>query len=449
MAVAAVNLLATGSAVSASSFATASVNFVSGRMYLLSVRSKSASGGSNIPTVTGGGQTWALVVSRQDAGDVTKRLSLFRCIASSTQSDFLTIDFNAQAQTTGIGWILDEVTGVAVGSNGANAVRQSVVGDSNEVAVASFSLTLAAFGNVNNATYGTIYATNVIGAITQEAGYTELADNGTGLGKGETMFLAANDTGPSWTLDTRVVGAAIAIELAADTAAITLTAETGAGTDALSVTDASIPKSLTAESGTATDGFAVAGVANLTSGTLWVGRFVEAEPAYTLQNEIINYAHLDEGRQRPNIIIVDGELDSWTEYDRDDLTSREAPITAYFDLPELHSPGAVAQRAIQEQQEAARAASPGGDIVWNPLITRMDRIYWVGSDSSKYEGRIEAIEVTFDQGVQPFQRCTIDLGLMVLCPPDEETTYLARDLFDRDTPTGIGTADIGGSWTTY
>lgn len=214
MAITATNLLATGSAVSGNSYVTASLSVTAGRMYLLSVRSRSGAGTGNTPTVTGAGQTWTQVATRNDAGDATKRLTVFRCIAASTTSGALTIDFAGQAQTAGIGWIVDEFTGMTPGNNGANAIVQTIGGDSNEIAVSSFSLTLSAFGSASNATYGSIYAGATASAVTQAAGYTELADNGTGLGRGETEFLASSDTTPSWTLDSRVVAAAIAVEIA-------------------------------------------------------------------------------------------------------------------------------------------------------------------------------------------------------------------------------------------
>lgn len=200
---------------------------------------------------------------------------------------------------------------------------------------------------------------------------------------------------------------------------------------------------------TVTDAFSFSATADLGHGTLWIGRFTDEDPAYTIGNEVLEHAYVNEGRLRPNVVVVDGDLDSWTEYDQGDLVAREAVVTSYLDLPEIASPGDVRQRAVEEINEGARANSPGGDAVWYPHFTRMDRIYWIAEDGSKYETRIEGLKVDFDQSTQPFQRATIDTGLMVLCPPDEAITYVARDLFDRNTAPGIGVADIGGTWTTY
>lgn len=189
--------------------------------------------------------------------------------------------------------------------------------------------------------------------------------------------------------------------------------------------------------------------ATLPVGRLWIGRFVEAEPKYTIENEILVHEHIEIGAIRPNVILVDGEDDSWTEYDRSDLNAREEPINAYLDLPELRTTGDVRQRAVEEVEEAQRASSPGGEVVWDERLTRMDRVYWVDEHGSKYETRIEGLSVEFSQSLELYQRATIDTGVMVICPPDEEDTYLVRDLFERETTSGLGDADEGGTWTIH
>lgn len=184
-------------------------------------------------------------------------------------------------------------------------------------------------------------------------------------------------------------------------------------------------------------------------GRLHIGKFINTEPQYTINNEILAQEHIEEGNVTPNIVAVDGEDDSWTEYDRGDLTARDVAINEYLDQPELSTLGSVRQRAIEEIASIKRGSSPGGDVVWMPYYTRMDRVYWIGEDGSKYEARIEGLSVQTDQSMTPFQRATIDAGLAVLCLPDEVATYLVRDLFERESATGIGIADIGGSWVTY
>jgi hypothetical protein len=225
-------------------------------------------------------------------------------------------------------------------------------------------------------------------------------------------------------------------------------AETGLGTDDLTVAQ-QVDTPLDEETGTGTDNLLIEAFTSLSTGRLVIGRFMTEEPGYTIADEIISHEQIDEGRMRPNIVMVDGEDDSWTEYDRADLLQRDTPVNAYLDLPELKSVGSVRQRAVEEQAAAQRSNSPGGEIVWDTHLNRLDRIYWVTENGIKYETRIEGLEVEFNQSMTPFQRASIDTGVVVLCPPEEEDTYLVRDLFERETANGIGDADTGGTWETY
>jgi hypothetical protein len=225
-------------------------------------------------------------------------------------------------------------------------------------------------------------------------------------------------------------------------------AETGLGTDDLTVSQ-ELAAALDQETGTGTDNLLIEAFTSLSTGRLVIGRFMTEEPGYTIADEIISHEQIDEGRMRPNIVMVDGEDDSWTEYDRADLLQRDTPVNAYLDLPELKSVGSVRQRAVEEQAAAQRSNSPGGEIVWDTHLNRLDRIYWVTENGIKYETRIEGLEVEFNQSMTPFQRASIDTGVVVLCPPEEEDTYLVRDLFERETTDGIGDADTGGTWETY
>lgn len=190
-------------------------------------------------------------------------------------------------------------------------------------------------------------------------------------------------------------------------------------------------------------------VGDLGTGAIHVGRFTEGTPLYTIENEIIAQEQQGEVHGRPNVVAVDGETYSWTEYDRGDLVVRDASVHAYLDLPEIITPGGVRQRAVEELNSALRTNSPGGDVVWQPWFTRMDRHYWIAEDGSKFESRIEGLAVKFSQSLTPYQRATIDDGLMVFCPPDDAVSYVARDLFERETDPGLGDALTGGTWVVY
>jgi hypothetical protein len=466
MAVAAANLLATTGTATASSYNTASVNVVAGRLYLLTVHSRrNTAADAAIPTVTGAGQTWEQVDTHPYSAATRNRVTVFRCLPTSNNSGALTIDFGGETQTFAA-WILDEFTGTMLGSNGANAIFQ-VVDSEDTGSPTSHTVTLAAFASASNATYGCGLFGAPATAITPGSGFTEMAEfletGSTGNNIMHSEFKATSDTSVDWTFTAAIVLGTFGIEIAAapaldDTGAgaddfaisnqVALDEETGAGADDLTVAQ-QVDTPLDQETGTGTDNLLIEAFTSLSTGRLVIGRFMTEEPGYTIADEIISHEQIDEGRMRPNIVMVDGEDDSWTEYDRADLLQRDTPVNAYLDLPELKSVGSVRQRAVEEQAAAQRSNSPGGEIVWDTHLNRLDRIYWVTENGIKYETRIEGLEVEFNQSMTPFQRASIDTGVVVLCPPEEEDTYLVRDLFERETANGIGDADTGGTWETY
>lgn len=218
MAIAATNLLATGSATVGSSYNTASVNVVTGRLYLLTVRSRrNNAGDANQPTVSGASQTWDAVDTHLTASSTRQRITLFRCMPTSDASGALTIDFASQNQT-GAQWILEEFTGALAGSNGATAVIQSVDGEA--ASASSFSLALAAFAKASNAAYMVGNTPTAVVGVTPEAGHTELCEytspSFTGSGLQVSMYKPTSDASPSWTYDVADgTNGAIAVEIAA------------------------------------------------------------------------------------------------------------------------------------------------------------------------------------------------------------------------------------------
>lgn len=185
-----------------------------------------------------------------------------------------------------------------------------------------------------------------------------------------------------------------------------------------------------------------------TTGHIHVGRFDPTEPEYIIENNIIDYNQIADGN-RVNVVVVDGNLDSWTQYDRDDLLRRDKAINLYLDLPELKSSGEVRQRAIDELGNARRANSPGGTVVWDPDYTQKDSIYWVDADGQKFTATIEGLSVEFNFSTEPFQRASLDNGNVILCDDGDPGSYIARDLFEREETDGLGDALTGGSWVTY
>lgn len=177
----------------------------------------------------------------------------------------------------------------------------------------------------------------------------------------------------------------------------------------------------------------------------WISRFEKDTGDYTFQDQVIEYTQVNEGRKRPNVVSVDGNDDSWTEYDRADLTTRDRPVNVYLDLPELKNPGEVRARAQQEIIDARRFNSPGGRAVWYPQYTRKDTVYWIDEDDNTFLTLIEGLAVEFNQSLTPFQRATIDTGTFIYCPPDVPGTFIAKDSFQR-TQSDWGDAQVGGTW---
>lgn len=164
--------LTTGSdtnAGSASSFATASISPTGDALIILAVAD---SVNQSAPTVTGNGLTWV------ELGSTTglRRLRHFRALGASPSSGAVTIDYGAGVPNAVI-WSIDEFTGVDTGgTNGSAAVRNYTTNVSAGPATAQ-SVTLAAFDDAGNGTYGCFHAHGLPTSYTPGTGFTELSDH--------------------------------------------------------------------------------------------------------------------------------------------------------------------------------------------------------------------------------------------------------------------------------
>lgn len=188
-----------------------------------------------------------------------------------------------------------------------------------------------------------------------------------------------------------------------------------------------------------------------------VSQFEEQEAEYIIKDEIISVDQIDDSESRPNIILVDGNEDSWTEYYRSDLVRRAAPVNKYLDLPQLDSLIAVRNKAQEEKAVSVKGSSLGGLCVWRPWFRRMDTVQWIDQFGNTYDARIEGMDIDIDQGAQPFQHVQMDLTPVIICDPEEETPdddedednpeYIVYDDFDRDPAAGTwGGVEIGGDY---
>lgn len=211
--------LTSGSDTDAGSTATtASISPSANKLILLSVASRTAiSTDPNQPTVTGNGLTWEVVNSivYDTTSSSRRRITLFRAMGSSPSSGAISIDFGGQAQDDAVVWNVDEVTGADTsGTNGSGAIVQSVTGK-DEAAPAGLTVTLASFGNSNNATFGT-FATDNNTTFTAGSGFSILAQHTAGANTMAIVseYKATNDT----TVDIGSTGSVggIAVEIKAN-----------------------------------------------------------------------------------------------------------------------------------------------------------------------------------------------------------------------------------------
>lgn len=203
-------------------------------------------------------------------------------------------------------------------------------------------------------------------------------------------------------------------------------------------------------------------------GQIVIRQLEDLEPLYDIDDEIISIDQADLSELRPNIIAVDGNEHSWTEYSRGDIHFRGAPVAKYLDLPELTTATEVRTKAQEEKTYAVKGNSLGGTCVWRPWFRKFDPVTWTDHDGNYYIARIEGMTITVDQGTEPFQRAELDLSPISVCDPEADESgvgpgtggsgdegevvqpsdFIAKDDFNRaDVTSSWGTAEVGGSWT--
>lgn len=202
-------------------FTTASISPTGNSLILLafSVRNGSSTD-PTIASVAGNGLTWVLVDSSAWDPDSTSRRKLFvyRAMGASPSTGAITI--TTDQTETDVSWSVDEFSNVVTtGANGADAVVQSV--DNNDDGVTELTVTLSAFADSDNATYGAFSQYNSQ-STSEEAGYTQLSDVNTDGGNStSTQFLNSADTSvyASWADSTKCGGIGIEIAVTAGSSA--------------------------------------------------------------------------------------------------------------------------------------------------------------------------------------------------------------------------------------
>lgn len=197
-----------GTASSATNPTTASITPSADALILICLNLYIAGGSITAPSsITGNGITYALVnnSSDQDSSADENKQYLYRGMSSSPSAGIITIN----GYWDYIGWTIDEVTGCASGSNGANAVVQSATNFSTGGAT-SGTVTLGAFASASNGAYGMVNSASQ--PASAGSGWTQII-NGSNIGYHQTQWRADNDTTCDWTFSSTNYGA-VAIEIA-------------------------------------------------------------------------------------------------------------------------------------------------------------------------------------------------------------------------------------------
>jgi len=207
------NLIGAGSAASQNSYTTASYTPTTDRIVLIAVSNPRGAGSPNTPTISGNSMTWTQIRTFLDASASLRRLTVFRGVATAPSTGTIVINFAGQSQDSCM-WSITEYDGTdTTGTNGSNAIVQSVTGEANGTST-GVTATLAAFSNVNNATYGVVRHNSNGLAITQGSGFTEINEISITNNRSQTEFKDTNDTTVDWSWSSTSLNAtAIAIEL--------------------------------------------------------------------------------------------------------------------------------------------------------------------------------------------------------------------------------------------
>lgn len=155
MAITAANLTDGIDTSAGTSATTASITPTGNRLLLAIVAShRSDSVDPAAPSLSGNGLTWVQIGTAlwDSTSSSRRRVTLFRAMGASPSAGAVTIDFAGQTQAN-IAWAIDEFDGVDTsGTNGSGAIVQTA--DSTAGINASIEITLGAFSDAGNATYG-------------------------------------------------------------------------------------------------------------------------------------------------------------------------------------------------------------------------------------------------------------------------------------------------------
>lgn len=194
---------------SLSTATTASISPNNNQLILVYVGIKRFGGVPGTPTISGLGLTWVQVGSVTSASG-NLRGTLFRGMGSPTSG---TITVTPNEACGNIYWTVDQLANVkTTGTNGSDAVVQSATGTTGST---SLSISLSAFGNYFNASYGVIYIDATSGiSLTPGSNFTQLAVSSSGHII-ESEWANNNQTTISWSWTGSADAVGIGVEIGA------------------------------------------------------------------------------------------------------------------------------------------------------------------------------------------------------------------------------------------
>ncbi len=184
-----------------SSQATASITPTANALIIATLTVTNPNNPPNNPTVSGNGLTWvqiATVTSAVSGGGT--RQTQYRAMGASPSTGAITIDLAGQSFNE-LRWSIDQFAGVDTsGTNGSGAVVQSAT-NTQTGNNSSFSITLGAFSNVANVTYGTCGMNDFSPGITVGPAFAQLS-NITGDHMAVAEWASSNQTNVLFTYST-------------------------------------------------------------------------------------------------------------------------------------------------------------------------------------------------------------------------------------------------------
>ena len=194
-------LAGSSSSTDATTYTTASIS-PSSRKLILAVIMTTKATLPDVPTLAGCGLTWVQVATAlfNNIATPLNRITVFRAMSTGATPTPGTLVFSFGGATqTGGNWSVSEFDHVDLtGTNGSGAVVQSVTNNAN--AATSLTVTLAAFGNAANATFG-VHGIDANNTFNVEAGYTEISDAGTATPVSDMQVEWKNSNDTSVTAD--------------------------------------------------------------------------------------------------------------------------------------------------------------------------------------------------------------------------------------------------------